>query len=58
MKEFEFMYEDDDTGEVFSVIAQRRGEATKIAKRYFKEPHFIRVLEEGEGDMLGIDAYD
>lgn len=52
------MYEDDDTGGIFSVIAQRREEATKIAKRYFKEPHFIRILEEGEGDIIGIDVYN
>lgn len=63
MKEFYFIFSDDDTGETF--VVNTRGIRSKdallvamdVASDYFNEPHYDHEVDEEEVDWLGYDVY-
>lgn len=52
-----YVFEDYDTGEPFIVEAENKIKATKIAKQYFKDPHFQCIFSDWEADTYGYDTY-
>jgi hypothetical protein len=52
-----YVFEDYDTGEPFIVEAENKVKATKIAKQYFKDPHFQCIFSDWEADTYGYDTY-
>lgn len=52
-----FLFEDQETGEVFIVERKDYKEAEKVAKDFFTEPRFIKEISYDYAEMLGIDTY-
>lgn len=53
-----YKFEDVETGEIFFVQQYSLEEAIEDAKKWFKEPVFLReIYEDEEAEMLGYDTY-
>lgn len=56
-KLFDYLFEDEETDEVFLVEAISLEDAKSIANDYFENPHFCRKMSVEEGEYLGLDTY-
>lgn len=52
-----YWFADMETGEEFIIEEITRENAFKIAKEYFKEPHFIETVSDERADAMGLDTY-
>lgn len=52
-----YVFVDNDTGEIFAVESDNRKEAMEIAYEFFKEPVYQDTATDMEVEILGIDVY-
>lgn len=57
MKEKNFLFYDDETGERFFVKDKDLWRANETAHQYFKRPFAIDEMDDAEAEMYGYDTY-
>ena len=57
MKNQNYLFIDEESGEPFFVETYSLRSATMIACKHFKEPVYQGKVSEEEADMLGYDTY-
>lgn len=57
MKEKNFLFYDDETGEHFFVKDKDLWRANVTAHQYFKRPFAIDEMDDAEAEMYGYDTY-
>lgn len=54
---YNYLFQDENTGEYFLVYAQNVQQAIEIAEDYFEAPAFDSEVSDFEAEMMGLDTY-
>lgn len=57
MKEKNYLFYDEETGEHFFVKDESLWKANETAHKYFKRPFSIDEMDDAEAEMYGYDTY-
>ena len=57
MNEMYYLFNDEESGEDFFVVAKEKAEALFTAREYFDDPQLVAVMDEEESEWYPYDVY-